>query len=356
MGREPVEAALRGIVPRETPGVALVVARRGGPHRAEAAGVSDLDSHAPLRPDTVQPWYSMTKIVTATAAMQLAEDGAPSLDDPVGRFLPGFPRLRGGGPPVLVRHLLSHSSGLSNPIPVRWVHGADAPRPDRREAALRLLEGHSRLRSRPGESAAYSNLGYIALGEVIASAGGGSYEDHVRERILEPLGMASTGFSYEGLGGDVATGYQRRLSPMTPLFRLLLPKGIIRGTSGRFLAFNRFYVDGAAYGGLIGSAADAARFMAAHLGGGELDGARILSREGVGAMQSIQARGRRLEVGLGWTRRGGEAHLEHLGGGGGFWTMMRIHPGIGLGILTMGNATRYDHERLAAAALAETRP
>jgi CubicO group peptidase (beta-lactamase class C family) len=74
-------------------------------------------------------------------------------------------------------------------------------------------------------------------------------------------------------------------------------------------------------------------------------------------MQEIRARGRRLEVGYGWMRRGGPAadgHLEHLGGGGGFWTMMRILPERRVGVVTMGNATRYDHERLARAALAQS--
>jgi CubicO group peptidase (beta-lactamase class C family) len=243
---------------------------------------------------------------------------------------------------------------LANPIPVRWVRPADTPAPDPHEFALGLLREHGRLRSEPGAKASYSNLGYIALGEVVAAASGRGFEQFVRDSILEPLRMGATGFSYDGLGADVATGYQPRLSPMTPLFRLLLPKGIVGSRSGRFLSFNRFYVDGAAYGGLVGSARDAARFLSAHLNGGELDGARVLSEVSARAMREIHARGRRLEVGFGWNRRGrhpSPSHLEHLGGGGGFWTMMRILPERGAGVVTMGNATRYDHESIAAAAL-----
>ena len=98
------------------------------------------------------------------------------------------------------------------------------------------------------------------------------YEDYVRTHILDPLSMGRTGFGYEGLGEDVATGYQRLLSPMTPLFRLMLPSGIIGRRAGRFVSFNRFCVDGAAYGGLIGPAREAARFMALHVNEGELRG------------------------------------------------------------------------------------
>ena len=111
--------------------------------------------------------------------------------------------------------------------------------------------------------------------------------------------MSRTGFNYPGeADGDVATGYQARLSPLTPVFRLMLPKGIVGANHGRFVAFNRFHVDGPAYGGLVGSARDAARFMAAHLNEGQLDGVRMLTPESVAAMQQIQASGRKLDVGL----------------------------------------------------------
>jgi CubicO group peptidase (beta-lactamase class C family) len=142
---------------------------------------------------------------------------------------------------------------------------------------------------------------------------------------------------------------------MTPLFRLMLPAGIIGKREGRWVAFNRFVVDGSAYGGLIGSAADAARFMSVHVNGGAVDGVRLLDPATVAAMQTIQARGRGIEVGFGWFRRGSGRdradYWEHLGGGGGFWNMMRIAPGRNRGVLCMGNSTRYDNEAVAAAAL-----
>jgi CubicO group peptidase (beta-lactamase class C family) len=143
---------------------------------------------------------------------------------------------------------------------------------------------------------------------------------------------------------------------MTPLYRLLLPEGIIGSPQGRFIEFERFYVDGPAYGGLVGPATDAARFMAIHLG----DGGGILSPESVREMQTIHASGRRIDVGYGWFRRGkdrtsGERYLEHLGGGGGFWNMMRIYPERRTGVLAMGNVTSWDHEQVAAAAFGSAR-
>jgi CubicO group peptidase (beta-lactamase class C family) len=353
-GRPGLGRALEQLTAEQVPGISAAVVGPEGIREFATAGVADLSSGRPATPETIYLWFSMTKIVTATAVLQLAEQGALGLDDPVDRFLPEFPRPRSGWPPVQVRHLLSHSAGLTNPIPVRWVHLADQAGRDPHEFAITLLAKHDRLRFPAGSKALYSNLGYIALGEVIAAAAGERFEDYVRGKILEPLSMSNTGFTYGVASGEeAATGYQPRFSPMTPLFRLLLPKGIVGDRSGRFVAFNRFCVDGPAYGGLVGPVSDAGRFLAAHLNDGEFEGVRLLSPESVGRMQQLQARGRKLDVGLGWFRRGadrtGAEFWEHLGGGGGFWNMMRIYPSDRLGILAMGNSTSYDHAAVAGA-------
>ena len=89
---------------------------------------------------------------------------------------------------------------------------------------------------------------------------------------------------------------------------------------------------------------------------GELDGVRILSTNAARAMRTIVAHGRRIEVGMGWFRRGkvrSADFVEHLGGGAGFWTCMRIYPEAGFGAVVMGNATSYDHGAIVDAALAE---
>ncbi len=343
----PFGEALAGTVGRKVPGLSGALVDEDGVVWSGAAGVSDLAAGTPARPDTVYLWFSMTKMVTATAVMQLAERGSLGLDDPVSGFVPEFP----AGPTI--RHLLSHSSGLGNPIPVRWVRPAASPRPDPHEFTVGLLARHGRLKGAPGETARYSNLGYVVLGEVIAAASGVPYIDFVRRNLLEPLGMTQTDFVYRPeLEAAAATGYQQRFSPLTPLYRLMLPKGIVGPNVGRFVSFHRFIVDGPPYGGLIGTAEDAARFLALHVRGGD---GTILSPASVEAMQTIAATGRKLEVGLGWFRyRSAPKHpprfLEHTGGGGAFFNMMRIYPDERLGAVVMGNASSYDREPLAAAA------
>jgi CubicO group peptidase (beta-lactamase class C family) len=295
----------------------------------------------------------MTKIATATAAMQLADDGALALDAPVSKYLPYFAPLSPRGE-VRVVHLLNHSSGLANPIPVRWVHPSGTSGPAPRDFLERLLARHRKLRFPPGERAAYTNIGYLALGEVIAAATGGDYTEQVRRRILGPLGMTATDFDYTSRTAPrAAVGYQRLPRGLRPVLQAMLPAGIVGRRSGRFVGFHQFVLDGAAYGGLVGSAPDAARFAAAHLGGGSFEGARLLSAESAARMQRIETTGRPFDLGLGWfcPHRSVAAppFVEHLGGGAGFFNVMRLYPEPGVGVVVMGNATKYDVDRVAGA-------
>ena len=110
-----------------------------------------------------------------------------------------------------IRHLLSHSAGLANAIPIGWVRPAGAPAEDLHLFTARLLQKHPRLRAQPGTRAGYSNLSYLVLGEVIQAASGASYRDYVRAQILEPLGMVSTDSVYrENVAPRAATGYHPR--------------------------------------------------------------------------------------------------------------------------------------------------
>src|SRR5437763_8502720 len=148
------------------PGLSIAVLAEGERAWSDGFGFADIDTRLPASTETVYLWFSMTKLVTATAVVQLAQRGALKLDDPVGGFVSEFPS-GDRGRRVTIRHLLSHSAGLANPIPVGWVRPADTPAADLHEFTSRLLAKRSRLRSEPGTTASYSNLGYLVLGEVV---------------------------------------------------------------------------------------------------------------------------------------------------------------------------------------------
>jgi CubicO group peptidase (beta-lactamase class C family) len=331
------------------PGLSLAVVNRDGVLLAGGFGVADRLASRPATASTAYLWFSMTKIATATAALRLADEGRLDLDAPVGAYV-DYLAAPGTTQPT-VRQLLTHTAGLGNPLPLRWVHpvGADAPDPD---DLLRTLIGRRRAYRYPvGRSARYSNVGYLAAGRIIATASGMPFEAYLEQSVLRPLGMHDTGFAAPA-GPDRAVGYVRSPAIADPLLRGLLPDGIAGERHGGHLALNAFAVDGPAYGGLIGNVLDAGRFLRMHLRDGELDGNRILAPETARGMRVVDRPGKPFDHAIGWFRRpGGGAGrwVEHFGAGAGFWNVMRLYPDRGVGVVVMSNSTRtYDFEPLFA--------
>ena len=344
----------------KVPGLAVAVVKGDQLVAASTAGCADLATKTPMTVDGACNWFSMTKIATATSAAILAEGGSLDLDAPVAGYL-------GGAWPaelseVRVRHLLSHSSGLGNPVPIRWIHHPGDPRPDPSAFLARLLAKQHGRRFEPGTRASYSNVGYLALGEVIAVVARCPYETFVQDQVLLPLQMTNTAFSWNHLavaGIPRITAHQRLPRAFGPLVAALLPAGILGTRTGKFVSLEAFEVDGAAYGGLIGPVTDAARLVAMHANGGAVDGTRILQCRSVAAMTQITTRGRPYDLGLGWFRpyKDSSPSVEHFGGGMGYWNVLRLDPQTGSGAAVMSNTTRrWDITAFADAALAAALP
>lgn len=339
------------------PGLSLAVVDRDGPLCAAGFGLADLAARVPATPGTAYPWFSMTKPVTATAVMALADTGRLDLQAPVDDYM-DFPPAPGPTRPT-VEQLLTHTAGLSNPLPIRWVHPAGAPPPPAGDLLRRLMRRRRAYRGPAGERARYSNVGYLALGQLVEAVTGESFEACLRETVLDPAGMTRTGFTYRE-DAAAATGYLRAPRLADPLLRLLLPGGVAGSRTGAHLGLRPFHVDGPAFGGLVGDVLDAARFLRLHLGDGQIDGRRVLSADAARAMRTIAHPGRPFDHGIGWFRRpspGAHEWVEHYGTGAGFWNVMRLYPDRGLGIVLMSNSTTsYDFgpvlARLAAASWA----
>ena len=299
----------------------------------------------------------MTKIATAIAVMQLQEQGKLGLDEPVTRYLPWFATAPSSqrspaekGPAITIRHLLQHSSGLPDTIPamIGWVHYDDGVR-----GQTAVLREHfpkfNRLRFTPGSRAVYSNLNFMVLGAVIESITGTGYEAYVSEHILQPLGMSRTGFVYApAMAEHEAAGTLPFVHMYTPLLPFLLDaRALVREARGRLFWLRRVYIDATPSTGLIGPAPDVARLMLAYLGGGSLDGARILRPQSVSLLSETPAIDGH---GLGWFvgTDDGERTLEHAGGGPGFASILRLYPGRGVGVAILANGTDLDRQRLVS--------
>jgi CubicO group peptidase (beta-lactamase class C family) len=333
------------------PGLSIVVVKDGAPVYAKGFGYADGPRGIPATPKTVYHWWSMTKIVTAVAILQLRDQGLLSLDDPVSFYLPWFEADYGPyvEKPIRIENLLRHTSGLPDTMPAMlgWVHYEDTVLDQTALAKLRLRE-FNKLRFPPGERTAYSNLNYMLLGAVIEAASGQPYERYVKEHILEPVQMRQTGFVVgPKMEADEAAGSLPIVHFYSPLLPWLLdPHPLVRERQGGLLWFNRVYIDATPSTGLIGPATDVAKLLVVLLAGGEMDGVSLLSP--ASDQQLLSTRG--IEGrGLGWAI--GEdpsgLYLEHPGGGPGFATVMRIYPQQSLGVAILANGTDLKRDELA---------
>lgn len=345
---ERVTAAVAATMARHhIPGMSLAVTSPDRVLFASGFGHADLATGSPATESTQYLWFSLTKIATATAAMRLFDMGLLDLDQPVSEFVSGYRSDSIASPTV--RQLLSHTAGVANPIPVRWVRPADQPAPPPGEFLDGLLARYGTPKYPIGGAARYSNLGYLILEKVIAEAAGRPFIDFVTDAVLRPLRMDQTGFAYPAMG-DAATGYVRAPRVATPVLRRLLPAGIVGTRVGHFTALNPFLVNGAGYGGIVGNVTDASRLAAMHLADGTLDGDTVLCPDSARSMRNIAAHGKPFDVGLGWFRKPAARSttaVEHLGAGGGFFNAMRLYPDLGIGIVAMANTTTaWDHAAL----------
>ena len=136
------------------PGLSLVVVDSQRSLYAGGFGTADLATGAPATPATVYLWFSMTKIVTATAAMTLVEDGRLELDAPVADYVDCLRAPRASQPTV--GQLLTHTAGLSNPLPLRWVHPAEQEPPAAEDLLRSVMRRPRAYRHSPGHRARYT--------------------------------------------------------------------------------------------------------------------------------------------------------------------------------------------------------
>ena len=272
-----------------------------------AVGWADLASRRALDADVVFPAYSITKLLTTVAVLQLDLD----LDAPVASLLH---ELRVPAD-VTVRHLLTHHGGLSNAFP-HW--GDEVP------ALIDLLGREVAADRAPGEAYAYSNAGFAVLGQVVAGVTGRSYEDVVTERVLSPLGMTSSTFPRTVPPGGVTLHdiADEVVVPADPKICTVPPAGGLWSTAADLTAFAR-------------------------------DWATLLPAEVAAMAISRQARrGDSSWIGFGWLlgEIEGARAIGHAGGGVGASTSLLALPDEGITAVALTNRST-SIEPIAAQAL-----
>lgn len=283
----------RYIAPGKIPGALTVVARRGEIAHASALGLGDVEAGKPVAPDTIFRIYSMTKPVTAVAALMLVEEGLMGLDDPVHWHIPEWRQLgvfaagvyptfqtRRPDRPMRVIDLFRHTSGLTYAFQNRT--NVDAAYRERRVGTVSFdgtLEGmveelsHLPLEFSPGDSWNYS-VSTDILGYLVQKLSGQSLDQFFKTRIFDPLGMEDTGFFVpDDKIARFAACYEARPDVLMALYDA--PE------TSAYRAMPTLLAGG---GGLVSTAGDYLAFCRMLLGGGTANGHQFLSRKTIELM------------------------------------------------------------------------
>jgi CubicO group peptidase (beta-lactamase class C family) len=303
---------------------------------------------------TIYQYGSMTKVVTATALMQLAEQGKVDLDAWVGKYIPEFPQAW----KITVRQLLDHSDCL--PASDRLTDGLIAYLSETfsplKDIFTQYTQDYPDLTCKPGKTAAYNNPPFLALGRVIEEVSGEPYVTYVTDHILTPLDMKSTSFQFV----EANERYAKDQYPVAKVDDLVSKLIDYHGPSkepfvlqkGKDFATLNDYQILPPWGGLRGTPSDLAHFVQMHLNGGRYGDSQILKAETVASMQENQLStdGSPLGFGLAWWVGKDKIgnYVYHTGNGAGSEGNMRIYPGLGIGVVVMSNVTGYQRDRIDA--------
>lgn len=207
--------------------------------RVLAYGTMGVGDTRPVDGDTVFDLGSVTKVFTALLLSEMAQRGEVALNDPTPKYLPADVHLHThGGKQVTLADLATHTAGLPSrpanldPSDPRQAHGYPA------DLLYQFLSSYVPTRD-PGTYYQYSSVGYGLLGEVLAHQAARSYEDLLKERITQPLGMNDTAITPgSAMLARTAVGYDSRLMPVAhDQFRVLGSAGAMRSTTNDLLIF-----------------------------------------------------------------------------------------------------------------------
>lgn len=199
------EAIVEAAYPATGPGGAAIVTEGGKVVYVGASGMADIAKGEPLTPDTVFRLGSITKQFAAAVVLQLAAEGKLSLDDPLTKFVPGYPEPGGH---ATVRQLLNHTSGIQSYTGIPGWMAGDKVRTPHTTAEMIAEFRDQPPEFAPGEKWNYNNSGYVLVGAVIEAVTGKPWYEAAAERITGPLGLTTIRYGAEESSIPAfATGY-----------------------------------------------------------------------------------------------------------------------------------------------------
>lgn len=313
----------------QVPGSTMAILTTHGDLIELAHGVLSVVTGVPVTPDSVFQIGSLTKIWTATLAVQLAEERQLELDEPVATLLPEFRLSDADATKTLtMRHLLTHSSGIDGDFSYDTGRGDDCL-----ELYVAALAGVPQLFI-PGAGFSYCNAGFVLAGRVMEALAGRSWDQVLRDYLITPLGLMHTSTLPEeaivwrtAVGHIPGAGGTMEPAPRWITGRSAGPAARINSTAREVLAFVQLHLDG-------GRLADHRQLISSH-------GVHSMQEHAVEVPNSVVPGSAR---GLGWgcARWNGHRVLQHNGETFGQFAFLRVFPDDRLAIVLLANGGRAE--------------
>ncbi|HKR01781.1 MAG TPA: serine hydrolase domain-containing protein [Pyrinomonadaceae bacterium] len=317
-----IEAVIAAAMSRQNiPAFSVAIVTDNRLRWSRAYGMADVENSVPANPATVYRIASVSKPITAVAAMQLFEKGKLDLDAPIQRYCPAFPEKPWK---ITARQLLGHLGGIRH---YKQDENFNSTRHYGSVAESLDAFKNDPLLQEPGTKFTYSTYGYVVLGCVVEGASGMKYADYVREHIFRPAGMERTRLDdHYAIIQNRARGYAR------------LASGELRDAD---LADTSNKIPG---GGLVSTPEDMAKFAVAVQTG------VLLKKETFEQMlKPMKTADGKESPYFGWyiRERGGERLLTHGGSQQGTSTQLLFMPGRGVVLVLMANMEEVNQTELA---------
>lgn len=329
----------------KTPGVSYYIFDKKEILYQFQGGFADLKGKKPITEHTTLNAFSITKTFTALAILQLFENGKLELDESVAKYVANFPYSTD----ITVNQLLTHSAGIPTPVPLSWIHliSEDAVFNDW-DFFKKVFLKHNKIKFSPGEKFSYSNLGYYLLGRIITSNSGKSYRQYVRENIINKLDPGPDELDFH-IHDPVhhAKGYIKQLSFSNMILGLFIDKSkYMTETEATWKPFLNYYINGSAYGGLIGTPKAFVKYIQELL----QPDCKLISDKNKKLLFTENYTRANQPTGMckSWFtgKLRGKQYYTHAGGGGGYYCEIRIYTELQMGSVIMFNRTGMKDERI----------
>ena len=309
-----------------------------------AIGLADVNGKKEVNRSTTYNAYSVTKTFTALAILQLVHQDKLKFDDSVKKYLPDIPY----NCDITIKHVLTHSAGIPNPIPLNWIHLSSTHKTfDRNMFFKDVISKNNKALSKPNVKYAYSNIGYVLLGQIIEKVSGTSYEEYLQNYIIQPLGIPASDLGFEIHDyNNHAKGYHKRYSFSNLILGFLIDKSkFMDKAESKWKPFKPFYVNGISYGGLIGTADSFVKYIQGLL----KQNSQLITNDLKNLLftENYTVNNKPTGMCLSWFKGhlNGNTYFTHAGGGGGYYCEIRIYPDLGLGSIVFFNRTGMSDQR-----------